>query len=129
MQQTSSVDAMSTNRLLTVVCRLSSTPTNTCLASSVCASSCDQVILKSSVGQSTGANEIHDFDNSLHSFLHAAVSFYTQSLLMNNAVIRKQVRLSDSLTNILQRPARRPSILGAPSVQIETGLSHVNSFS
>ena len=41
-QQTSSIDAKSTNRLLNAVCRLSYTTTSTCLASSVRASSSPQ---------------------------------------------------------------------------------------
>ena len=56
-----------------------------------------QVIVKSLVVQRMGVNEIHDFNNNLHHFLQAAASFCTQSLLMNNAAIRKQVPLSDLL--------------------------------
>ena len=44
-QQTSSIDAKSTNRLLKAVCRRYNTPTSTCLASSVRASSSPQIYL------------------------------------------------------------------------------------
>ena len=78
-------------------------PANTCKTeyNAIFCVKCCQVILESLVVQSMGANEIHDFNNSLHRFLHAAASFCTQSLLMNNAMIRKQVQLSDSLTDIV----------------------------
>ena len=58
-------------------------------ASELCCKT-QQVILESAVGQITGANEIRDFNNSLHRFLQAAASFSAQSLLMNNAVIIKK---------------------------------------
>ena len=75
-------------------------PTNTVMKLNVAmfCIKCVHVILQSSVVQRT--NEIHDPNDSFHRLLQAPSSCCTQGLLVNNAVIRQQLWISNSLTEL-----------------------------